>query len=525
MMFVSVYYVIMSQSDSDGGSDATSDGGMNRAGPTRRGFLKASSGVAAAGALGSLAGCIGGTDETPETETTGDAPGDSASQEGITIRYLSAQAVENADTQQHFQESMGIFEEKNQNVTVNLQTASYSDIRQTLASTVSGGNPPDYAEAGAGGLEWFDQGIIPDHGPFVESTDGLPDDWTAANQDAARFRGQYWSGGALRHTSSNLGIRPKHFSQVGIEDPFEDLQTWTQFYDALEKIDQQIDGTYAYEETGVGGDLESYWGYARTAYTEGTDPWIRGDPENPDVIVANEDHEDRPATDGMIKNCLHLADRFSSPEAAQRGDEEIPALMLTDRVSSFMYATPTANRWRAVTEDIRIGWHGGEGDFMLLPDPRLDAEYGARAGISDLEGLEGQHGGHVWALEQMHTLFDTGEEKNNAAWDLNMFLLSDPEFVLPMWGEFYEAIPGLAPMSQQVLDEYDLAQNTSQAYKNLEEYGSQYAVTGAAWDLLPTDQIRWTDINETISEAIAGQHSPEETPGLVRERIMNTLGN
>lgn len=225
----------------------------------------------------------------------------------------------------------------------------------------------------------------------------------------------------------------------------------------------------------------------------------------------------------MIKNTIQLANEFSSEQSAQRGDEEIPSLMLTDRVSSFTYATPTANRWRAVKENVQIGWHGGEGEYMLLPVPKLDPDYGSKVGISELEGVEGEHGGHVWAMEQQHTVFDVGEQQQNAAWNLNMFLLQDPEFVLPMWGEHYEAIPGLKSMSQKVLDEYDLVQSTEQAYKNLDQYGTQYASTGAAWDVKGTDQIRWTDINETISQAIAGQNSMEETPGLIRDNITSTL--
>jgi hypothetical protein len=55
------------------------------------------------------------------------------------------------------------------------------------------------------------------------------------------------------------------------------------------------------------------------------------------------------------------------------------------------------------------------------------------------------------------------------------------------------------------------------------EYGPQYSVTGAAWDLDGTNKLRWTDLNETISQAMAGQHTVEETPGLVRERMLETL--
>ncbi|WP_143423239.1 extracellular solute-binding protein [Halegenticoccus soli] len=481
---------------------------------SRRTFLKATTAATSAGALGALTGCL-------DSLSGGGGGGGS---ETTTVSFLSAQAAENADIQSHFQDSMKTFEEKNENVKVDLQTASYGDIKSKLSSTVSSGNPPAFAESGSGGLQYFFNDKIPDHSKYIEETDGMPDDFTSANQEAAKFRGEYWSAGAMRHTNSNLGIRPKLFSQVGVQNPMEELSTWSGFLDAIQKIDQQTDAI-AYEETGVYNDLESYWGYARTAYTGGTDPWLRGDPKDPTVVVANENHDDQGKTDGMIKTCVKLADQFSSPEAASRGDEEIPSLMVTGKVASFTYATPTANRWRAAKDDVKIGWNGGNGDYMLLPNPKVDPEFGSNFGISELEGVEGDHGGHVWSLEQQQTIFKTDEKTQSAAWDLNMFLLSDEEFVLPAWGEYYEAIPGLNPMMDKVLNEYDLAQSTTQAFKNLDQYGDQYASTGAAWDVKPTDQIRWTDINETISQAIAGQHNMEETPQLVRQRIQKTLKN
>ena len=508
-----------------GSSDESSSTGQDT---SRRRFMGATAATAATGALGALAGCSGdGGGGGGSGGGGGDGTasgGDSGGSESVTIDYLSAQAAENADIKKHFQDSMKVFEEKNSNVKVKLQTASYGDIKSKLSSTVSSGNPPAFAESGSGGLQFYFNGKIPDHKPFIEGTDGMPDNFTTANQEAAQFREEYWSGGAMRHTSSNLGIRPKLFSQVGVSDPFKDLQTWSGFLSYLRKINQQTDAI-AFEQTGVGGDLESYWGEARTAYTGGTDPWLRGDGSDPTVVVGNDDHEDSGKTDGMIKNTIKLAKTFSSKESASRGDEEIPSLMLTDKVASFTYATPTANRWRAVKEDVKIGWQDGQGDYMLLPNPKVDPEYGSNFGISELEGVEGQHGGHVWALEQCQTVFKVDEKQQNAAWDLNMFILSDKEFVLPAWGKHYEAIPGLATMLQPVLDNYDLPQSTTQAFKNLDQYGSQYASTGAAWDVRGTDKIRWTDINKTISQSIAGQTPMDQVPQKINQNIQKTLQN
>lgn len=523
----------MSQSSTGGGESTEPTEKSSNDKPSRRQFVQATAATATVGALGALAGCSGEqgggsggeTESSGSTDSGGDTGSDSGGSESVTIDYLSAQAVENSSMRSHFQDSMKVFEEKNGNISVSLQTASYGDIRSKLSSTVSSGNPPTFAEAGGGGLQFYLNGSVPDHRPFIESTDFLPDDFTAANKESAQYRGEYWSGGGMRHTNSNLGISPKSFSEAGVSNPKEELSTWSGFLEAVRRIDEEQD-IHAYEETGVPGDLESYWGYARTAYTEGTDPWMRpsDDPDNPTVVVDNDDHEDQGKTDGMIKTCVKMANQFSSEQAAQRGDEDIPSLMLTGRVASFNYAVPTASRWTATKDNVKFGWQDGEGDFMLLPHPKVDPEFGSNFGISELEGVEGEHGGHMWALEQQQCVFEASDAKQNAAWELNKFLLNDNEFVLPAWGEYYEALPGLDSKLQAVLDEYDLAQPTEQAYKNADTYGAQYSTTGAAWDVPNVDPIRWTDINETISQAIAGQHTVEETPSLVRERVLKRLG-
>ena len=482
---------------------------------SRRDVVKGATAVAGAGALGALSGGAAAQNQS----------GQSGGSQSVTIDFLSAQAAENSAIRNHFQQSMQDFQQKSGNVTVNLQTASYGDIKTKLASTVQGGNPPALAESGSGGLQFYFNDQLADHSKFFEETEGFPDGLTGPNKEVAQFRGNWWSAGALRHTNSNLGINPKLFSQVGVQNPMEDLATWSQFYDAISAIDEQLD-TIAYEETGVYNDLESYWGQARTAYTGGTDPWIRGDPTDPTVVINNQEmSEDRRRTDGMIKNCITLANNFSSQETAQRGDEEIPSLLLTQRVASFTYATPTARRWFAVNPDAQIGWNGGNGDFMLLPNPRLDPEYGNKVGIDELSGLEGEHGGHVWALEQCHTIFSgVNNQQQQAAWDLMTYLMTDNDFVLPAWGEHYQSIPGMDPKMDELLNAYDsLPQNFDQAIKNMDNYGPQYANTGGAWDVRPTDPIRWTDINQTISQAIAGQHDVNQTPQLIRERVLQRL--
>jgi ABC-type glycerol-3-phosphate transport system substrate-binding protein len=498
--------------------------------------VKGAGAAAATGALGGLAGCTGSDQKQSDSKTNADKgdggsddtsadKGDGGGQSTTTISFISGMAAENSDIRSHYQKSMKDFEEKNGSVKVNLQAVSYGDIKTKLSSTVNAGNPPALAEGGALGLQFYNQGKVPNHKPFYDKTEGFPDNLTAANKDSAQFRGKYWSGGAQRHTSSNLGINVQAFKKAGVTDPKKDLATWSQFYDYIKKIDQNQD-IIAWEETGVYNDLESYWGEARTAYKDGTDPWIRGDPKDPTVVVGS-DHEDAPKTDGMIKNCIQLAQEFSSEKSASRGDEEIPSLMLTNRVASFMYATPTANRWQQVKSDVKFGWQGGDGDIMLLPDPKLDPDYGSKVGISELEGVEGEHGGHVWSLEQQTSVFDVDKKKQQAAWDLNTYLLTDEDFALPAWGKYYEAIPGSKPMGKKLLNQYGdkLPSWTTNAIDQVNKYGPQYATTGAAWDVKGTSDIRWNNINKTISSGIAGQIEADKVPQQINQKIKKTLKN
>ena len=492
--------------------------------------------MGAAGAMGALAGCTqnGDNGDTPEpggedTDTPGGGDGATDTPSGgggetVQISYLSAEAAENSLTGPQFEKSIGRFEEQYGNVSVNLQTASYSDIRQQISSRASGGNPPTLAEFGGAGLNFFLNDQVPDHTPFVESSDLYPDAWSTASAATANFRGTYWCGGPMRHSVSSLGIRPKMYSEAGISNPMEELSTWTQFWDATSKVAEAFPDAFAFEQTGVGGDLESYWGEARTAHTEGQDPWIRGEGSSPELQIGN-----NPRTDGMIEHTVRLAQEFSSPESASRGDEEIPSLMLTNKVGSFTYATQNFTRWYQVKEDAVIGWDGGNGDFMLLPNPKVGSgsDLAEASGVDTLSEVDsGEHGGHVWALEQAHGMFSGFEQPQmEAAWALNTFFHRNEQHVIEHYGETYPSIPADTELQQVLLDEMgdELPQNFTQVLTNLDEYGPQYNNTGAPWDVGGTDEIRWTSMNETISQAIAGQIELSNLVSEVQSRVQTTL--
>lgn len=481
--------------------------------PSRRDVLKSTGAAAAAGAMGSLAGFVG--DEGVEDA----GHGDTAAKQPVQISYWSAHAAENSKVRSYFQKSMKNFEDKQGDVKVDLQPISYGDMKTKIVSAVDGGNPPDAAETGTAGLPFYFNGVVPDHGKFLEQTEGLPDKWTTAAKDSAQFRGSWWCGGANHHTGTMLGVRPKLFKQVGVNNP-DQLNDWTGFRRALEKIKKQSQGTWAFEETGAYNDLESYWGQARTAFTGGEDPWFKG--QQPwknaqgNLRVGND-----PRTDGMIINTVDLANTYSSSQAASRGDEEIPSLMLTDRVASYTYGVGNAPRYQAVKDDVTFGW---DGDIYQRPIPKLDPNYGNEFGISQLADKEGEHGGHLWALEYSRQVFKKSQNQDKA-WDLLAYTLTDPFHNVKMFGQLYPAIASYKPLNKQIQQKYGdkLPQIQQAMYDAIEQYGKQYNTTGAVWDLKGTDQIRWTDINQTISQSIAGKRSAKDTPGVVQERVMKTL--
>lgn len=506
---------------------------------SRRDVLKTTGGFAGAGALGMLAGCTGGSGDGDGGDGEGSTPteGDDGDVEAVSIggtsepdeetetaegggsetariQFLSGLAAESGATRDHVEAGIEDFQSRQGNVEVNLQVVSYADRNNKISSVVAAGNAPDLAESGAAGISFFQEGEVVDHGSYIEETEDLPDNWTEATRETARFRDEWWSAGQNRQGTTMMCVRPKLFKSAGVSDPSE-LETWTGFRRAVEKVDEEFPDVHAFEATGIPNDLESYWGEARTAYTEGADPWIRGDPENPEILVGEADR-----TDGMIKNTIDLARSYSSSDAPSRSDEEVPPLMLTDRIGSMTSCLATIQRWKSAKEDVTFGW---DGDVWTGPHPRLDPNYGEEFGIEELAGHEGQHGGHAWALLTQKQVFANSDHPD-VAWDLAYYTNANESFILPLVGEIYTSLPSYRPYHQKLLDQYDPPQMHQAQIEAAREYGPQYSVTGAAWDLDETNQLRWTDLNETISQAMAGQHTIEETPGLVRERMQETLG-
>lgn len=495
--------------DSEGQSDST-DLAMSR-----RDVVKDAAAVTAAGALGTLSGCIGGSG--------GGDNGNSSSGGGSetnTLSYLTPDPTESPGHKEFYQDQMNRFGEREENVDVNLQSMGWGTLEQKLPAMAKGDNLPDVAMSGATGLQlYLEEDSLIDHGSFIEGTEGIPENFRPATANLMQYRDEWWSSGSM-YTQATMGaVRPKFFKEVGVTDP-STLETWTGFRRAVDRIDKQFPEVYAFEETGVAGDLESYWGEARTAYTDGADPWIdvtnKGSYQNPHVKVGKE-----PRTDGIIKNCIEMGLTYSSPEVATRSNEGVPPLLLTDQAASYLHALGRLTPWTAVESDVTFGW---DGDIHIMPIPRLDSNYGNEFGIEELAGESGQPGGNGWGYDIMHTGFKSTAPPENA-WALMDYVNRNPEFVLPYLGEVQTTAPAVTELLEPLRSQYEIAQPQEVLFDVLEEWPDQYQPTGAEWDVPNTGQIRFTDINETISQALSGQIEKSQAPKTIRSKIMSSLNS
>lgn len=480
---------------------------------SRRDFLKVTSATMAAGAFGTLAGCLG--------EGGGDGgggDGGGGGKETITLRYLTPDPTESPQHKAFYQKQMKRFEEREGNVKVDLQSMGWGTLAQKLPAMARNNTLPDVAMSGATGLQLSLEGdYLIDHGKFIKETEGIPENFHHATVSTMKYRDKWWSSGTM-YTQATMGaIRPNFFKNVGVSDPSE-LETWTGFRRAIDKIDKQFPEVYAFEETGDSGDLESYWGEARTSYTNGTDPWMdvtdKGSYENPYVKIGKE-----PRTDGMIKNCIDMGLTYSSPKVASRTNEELPALMLTDRVAACLHTLGRTAPWTATKSDVTFGW---DGDIHVIPMPRLDANYGEEFNIDELAGKSGQPGGNGWGYDIMHTGFKSTSSPEKA-WALMDYVNRDPDFVLPYLGDIQTTAPAYVELLEPLKNEYEIPPPQASLLDLLSEWPDQVAPCGDEWDIPNIGGIRSTDINRTISQALAGQIKKEQAPKKMRSEVMNTL--
>jgi len=70
----------------------------------------------------------------------------------------------------------------------------------------------------------------------------------------------------------------------------------------------------------------------------------------------------------------------------------------------------------------------------------------------------------------------------------------------------------------------DVPQPTALMPELLDEYGSNYSTTGAAWDVTNTGEIRGTSISQTLSDGLSGEYDgADATIQAMRDNITTAL--
>jgi ABC-type glycerol-3-phosphate transport system substrate-binding protein len=484
---------------------------------TRRNVLKTTGALATGGALGSLAGYTG---ERPSEDTdVSNTAEESPTQETVRIKYWSQFPTANPEVRSWYPETLERFEEmQDQNVEVELTPVTPSGLLSRVRAAVEAGNPPDISGRGELGIDLYPNGVTVDHGQYVRE-ENYGERMVSNVVEGAKFRDVWISMGRPASTVWTMGLRPKFFKEVGIDDPEEQLSTWTDYRRAIDKISEEFPNVFAHEETAEWNDLETYWGQARTAYQDGEDPWLdvtdQGSPEDPYVKIGEE-----PRTDGMIKNVLDLADAYSSPEAASRTDEEIPSLMFTDRVAAYNYGLGGWQRYQTVKEDVEFGW---DGDVYEQIPPALDPNYGDEYDIPELAGEEGMHGSFKPSLGG--TMIFSASEVKEWAWELEKYLKTDMDHLIPFRTNYLPRPPSWKEALETIRSEH--LDDKPQPYQSvinasLADYAENLGGAGSEWEVFGASEIRWENLRR-MSEAVAGEYGRDELPGVIREQTLNML--
>jgi hypothetical protein len=422
------------------------------------------------------------------------------------------------ETKQHYNETWDHFEEVTDgNISVNFTSILDAGRTQKLTSAVEAENAPDACECGAIGIEFYNSGAASDMTKYM-SESKYPDQFVTAAREVAAYRDNWWSGGNKGPQPTLLSLSPDLFKEAGAESP-DDLSTWSDFRGYLDTIQENNPNVVPFQEAAQEGDFESAWGYARTAYTDGEDPYLdvqdQGSYDDPYVKIGQED-----PTDGMMKHTVDMARTYS--QDAGLGNLDVPALMLSDRVAA-SWGSGSAPTYTAVDENVELGW---DGDAMELAFPKVTPELAETSGISELEGIEGQHGGHAWGLSTSTQTYASSDVKD-AAWRVQEYDNFNERHIVKMWSEFHHHVAATTPLNEAVLEAFEkkggAPQPMEEAVRVLDEYDGQVMTTGATWDIPPVNSIRVDAIQDTMRSAIAGDLDIDEVPKTAREETLRFI--
>ena len=506
--------------ESDGETETPPDDAADPGETTRRDLMKGVSAATATGALGALAGCSGnggGGGGGGGSENGGS--GQSSGQESVTIDYWSQFPTANPEVRKWYPTSLKRFEKmQDGKVNVQLTGVTPSGMLKKVRSAVEAGNPPDLSGRGELGIDLYPNGVTIDHSNYVKEAN-YSENMSQSAVGGAKFRDVWISMGRPASTVWMVGMRPKFFKQVGIDNPMDQLSTWTDYRRALEKIKKNNSNVWAYEATGAWNDLETYWAEAHTSF-KGDDPWMdtqdKGTPKDPHVKIGQ-----NPKTDGMIKNTVDIANAYSSKQAGSRGDEEIPSLLFTDRVGSYHYGLGGWKRYTTVNPDAKFGW---DGDVYEMPFPKLDPNYGQEFNIPELAGKEGMRGGFSPALGG--TMIFKKSKVKEQSWQLEKYLKTNEKHLIPFRTKYLPRPPTWKPALETIRKNHmsDVPQVYEQAVKaKLGPYAKNYFGAGSEWEVFGASEIRWDAINRPISKSIQGQIKKDKLPGQIRSQVMSML--
>lgn len=485
---------------------------------TRRDIVKGVGAATATGALGALAGCSGGGG-SGDGGSGSDGSGQSSGQESVTIKYWSQFPTANPEVRKWYPKTLKRFEKmQDGNVNVKLTGVTPSGMLKKVRSAVEAGNPPDISGRGELGIDLYPNDVTIDHKKYVKEAN-YAEKMSQSSVGGAKFRDTWISMGRPASTVWMVGMRPKFFKQVGIDNPMEQLSTWTDYRRALEKVKKNNSSVWAYEATGIWNDLETYFAEAHTSFS-GDDPWMdtkdKGSPQDPHVKIGK-----NPRTDGMIKNTVDIANAYSSDKAGSRGDEEIPSLLFTDRVGSYHYGLGGWKRYTTAKPDAKFGW---DGDVYEMPFPKLDPNYGKEFNIPELAGKEGMRGGFSPALGG--TMIFKKSNVKEQSWKLEKYLKTNEKHLIPFRTKYLPRPPTWKPALETIRNNHmsDVPQVYKQAVKaKLGPYGKNYFGAGSEWEVFGASEIRWDAICRPISKGIQGQIKKNKLPGQIRSQVMSML--
>jgi multiple sugar transport system substrate-binding protein len=275
-----------------------SESRVQRAGVTRRNFLKLGGGALASAYVLGLAGCGGG-----------------GSGGGGTLKFANWVSSEEA-TRANMDKVLRAFEKKNPGITVENVAIPFEEMRQQLLTLFAGGEPPDVVQLnGPWPQEFGSQGVLADMREFVDGA-YLKDNYEGAIE-AGEYKGQLYAL-PLSLTPHGLWYNKDLMEQAGL-NPERPPQTL-----------EELDGQMATIKSKVGGDvypigidttkidyaLTQFWPYF---YAFGARP-----------LYGNEINFDTPEVANALEWLRGLADKKYTPLG--QGIRELRELQADDKI-------------------------------------------------------------------------------------------------------------------------------------------------------------------------------------------------